>query len=63
MVYNGESMFSNIKKNLGLKGKNIAWNQSNSVNKGIFNFLGARTLVPMPVYQYENPSGYVTVIV
>ena len=29
--------------------------QNNTVNKGVFNFW-----VPMPVYQYENRSGYVT---
>ena len=34
--------------------------QNNSVNKGTFHSLGARIWVPMPVYQYENPSGYVT---
>ena len=35
--------------------------QNNSVNKCIFHFLGARIWAPMPVYWYENPSGYVTV--
>ena len=34
--------------------------QKNSVNEGIFRFLGARIWTPMPVYRYENPSGYVT---
>ena len=34
--------------------------QNNSVNEGIFRFLGARIWTPMPVYRYENPSGYVT---
>ena len=34
--------------------------QSNSVNKGIFHFLGARIWVHMPVYRYKNPSGYFT---
>ena len=34
--------------------------QTNSVNEGIFRFLGARIWTPMPVYRYENPSGYVT---
>ena len=34
--------------------------QNNSVNKGIFQFLGARIWVPMSVYQYENSSGYNT---
>ena len=33
--------------------------QSNSVNKGIFYFLGGKIWVPMLVYQYENPSGFV----
>ena len=31
--------------------------QNNSVNKGIFYFLGGKIWVPMPVYQYENPFG------
>ena len=34
--------------------------QNNSVNKCIFYFLGARIWVPMPVYRYENLSGYVS---
>ena len=34
--------------------------QNNSVNKGIFHFLGATIWVPMPVYWYENPSANVT---
>ena len=34
--------------------------QNNSVNKGIFNFLGNRIWVPMPVYHYENHSRYIT---
>ena len=33
--------------------------QNNSVDKSIFQFLGARIWAPMPVYQYENCSGYV----
>ena len=33
--------------------------QNNSVNKGIFNFLGARIWAPMPVYWYENRSEHV----
>ena len=33
--------------------------QNNSVDKSIFHFLGARIWAPMPVYQYENCSGYV----
>ena len=33
---------------------------ANSVNKVIFNFLGARFWTPMLVYWYENCSGYVT---
>ena len=33
--------------------------QNNSVSKSIFHFLGARIWTPMPVYCYENPSGYV----
>ena len=47
---------------MGLKEKYLtSLMESNSVNKGIFHFLGARIWVPMPVYWYENPSGYVTV--
>ena len=47
---------------LGLKEKYLTSSiQNNSVNKGIFHFLEARIWVPMPVYRYENPSGYVTV--
>ena len=33
--------------------------QNNSVNKGIFYFLGGKIWVPMLVYWYENLSGYV----
>ena len=35
--------------------------QSDSVNKGIFHFLGAKILASIPVYRYENPTGYITV--
>ena len=34
--------------------------QNDSVNKGIFHLLGTRIWAPMPVYQYEKPSRYVT---
>ena len=34
--------------------------QNNSVNKGIFYFLGARIWAPMLLYWHENPSGYVS---
>ena len=34
--------------------------KNKGAHKGIFHSLGARTWVPMPVYQYENYSGYVT---
>ena len=34
--------------------------QNNNVNKGIFHFLGTTIWAPMQVYQYENPSGYIT---
>ena len=30
-----------------------------SVKKGIFTFLSAKIWAPIPVYQYNNPSGYV----
>ena len=36
--------------------------QNNSVNKSIFHFLGTRIWVAMLVYQYENPSGYITAL-
>ena len=48
MVYNGKSR----KKQPAM--------QNGNVDKGIFQFLGARIWVPMPVNQYEFPSGYVT---
>ena len=34
--------------------------QNNSVNKGIFYFLGTRIWAPMQVYQHKNPSRFVT---
>ena len=34
--------------------------QNNCLNKGIFHFWVARSWVPMPVYWYENRSGYIT---
>ena len=34
--------------------------QNNSVNKGVFYFLGSRIWAPMPVYQHKNPSWFVT---
>ena len=34
---------------------------NNSVNQGIFYFMGARIWAPTPVYRYENRFGYVTV--
>ena len=33
--------------------------QNDKVNEGTIHFLGARIWVSMPVYWYENPSGYV----
>ena len=33
--------------------------QNDNVNKGIFYFSDSKIWVPMPVYQYENTSGYV----
>ena len=34
--------------------------QNNSVNKGIFYFLGTRIWAPMQVYQHKDPSRFVT---
>ena len=34
--------------------------RNNSVNEGIFHFLGARIWVPMSVYWYENRSGHIS---
>ena len=34
--------------------------QNDSVNKGIFHFLGDRIWPPMLLYRYENCSEYVT---
>ena len=34
--------------------------QNNSVNKGIFYFLGTRIWASMQVYQHKNPSRFVT---
>ena len=34
--------------------------QNNSVNKGVFHFLGTRIWVSMPVFWYQNRPGYIT---
>ena len=53
-------MFSFIKLNFRFKGKKQPAMQNNSVNNGIFLFLGTRIWLLVPVYWYENPSEYIT---
>ena len=42
------------------KRKNIAVIENIAVNQNIFSFSGARIWALITVYQYENPSGYIT---
>ena len=42
------------------KRKNIALIENIAVNQNIFSFSGARIWALITVYQYENPSGYIT---
>ena len=45
---------------LGLKGRSIACGRRNQREESCMSFLGPIIWSPMPVYQYENPSGYAT---